>query len=480
MATLSRLVVVIPGIGGSILSTPNGSKRWGSTAAAARSIIWPDRVGLDMDLVPVGLHPSLVAFGPFHLIAGYKPIRNALARAFPKAALATAHSGAVPTGTRIIMFPYDFRRSISESADLLDRTIRGALEELDAPARRKRVVILAHSMGGLVGRYWAGPLGGWPLCDHLITFGTPHRGAPAALDWLVNGARVGGIRLSAATEEIRKWPSIYELLPIYPSVWDEAGSQALDLTRLPDRMTSANVELSSYGRDYAVRSAAARAVHDDIIKAWESIPEGLEPTVTTYFSRGHATPNRLELQSATGNLVAQKRDPEWRGNEGWQGDGTVPALSAIPIDLNERRHQWRHDILRHGDYAGMRLGVPQLLDICGDKPPVRGNIEDPLVTFDYEDVQFTHIPFRFSITVLSPALSQLSDVSRVRFSLFGQGVGLVAAGDMHSEGLQWSAVTEPLHQGVFELSVEAYSQGSTPVRGRASVVCAEPPQGAER
>ena len=43
------------------------------------------------------------------------------------------------------------------------------------------MIVVAHSMGGLVARYWMGPLGGWRVCRALITLGTPHRGAPKAL-----------------------------------------------------------------------------------------------------------------------------------------------------------------------------------------------------------------------------------------------------------------------------------------------------------
>src|SRR5262249_57945512 len=59
-------------------------------------------------------------------------------------------------------------------------------------------------MGGLVARYWIGCLEGWRYCAGLVTLGTPHRGAPKSLDWLVNGIRLGGVRQRRATDVLRR------------------------------------------------------------------------------------------------------------------------------------------------------------------------------------------------------------------------------------------------------------------------------------
>jgi triacylglycerol esterase/lipase EstA (alpha/beta hydrolase family) len=89
----------------------------------------------------------------------------------------------------VVLFPYDFRLGIRDAAERLKAEIDARLGVLTREARHQRVIVVAHSMGGLVARYWAGPLGAAPDCRALITVGTPHRGAPKALDWLVNAAR---------------------------------------------------------------------------------------------------------------------------------------------------------------------------------------------------------------------------------------------------------------------------------------------------
>jgi hypothetical protein len=73
-----------------------------------------------------------------------------------------------------------------------------------------------HGQG--IGGAWLGPLGGWEVCRALVTLGTPHRGAPKALDWLVNGPRVGGLPVPRTADVLAEWPSMFELLPRYPGV----------------------------------------------------------------------------------------------------------------------------------------------------------------------------------------------------------------------------------------------------------------------
>ncbi len=79
----------------------------------------------------------------------------------------------------------------------------GTIEALAAELGRKlsknvkggRIDIVAHSMGGLVARYWLQALGGHRRVDRLVTLATPHHGAhPSALlpIGLVGQLRPGG------------------------------------------------------------------------------------------------------------------------------------------------------------------------------------------------------------------------------------------------------------------------------------------------
>ncbi|HYZ08645.1 MAG TPA: hypothetical protein VE709_08725, partial [Pseudonocardiaceae bacterium] len=62
-------------------------------------------------------------------------------------------------GARVVLFPYDFRLGVAVAAGQLQREVDQRLAEFSADERRKRVIVVAHSMGGLVARFWLGPLG---------------------------------------------------------------------------------------------------------------------------------------------------------------------------------------------------------------------------------------------------------------------------------------------------------------------------------
>ena len=96
-----------------------------------------------------------------------------------------------------------------------------------------KTILLAHSMGGLVARYYLEALEGHRDARALITFGTPYRGAPQALEPLVNGMRKGWLDL---TSMIRSFTSVYQLLPIYQCI--DTGTHWRRVTELggPQKM----------------------------------------------------------------------------------------------------------------------------------------------------------------------------------------------------------------------------------------------------
>jgi PGAP1-like protein len=199
----------------------------------------------------------------------------------------------------------------------------------DRSEKRQQVIVLAHSMGGLVARFWLGPLCGARYCRALITLGTPHLGAPKALDWLVNGVRVGPGPLAALTSSLladaaavlREWPSTYDLLPRYRAVRDEESGS--------DRYLH---ELGS--ASFQKRAQTGFDMHREIEAAWDALDPVQRPEVLALFARGHATPSRVVLRG--GRVRVTKADAEWLPNVGWRGDGTVPAMSAIPIELTNK------------------------------------------------------------------------------------------------------------------------------------------------
>ncbi len=331
MAKRKHLVIVLPGIGGSVLA------RAAASSGERRAVVWDagfldiadlvlrqGRMNVSEQLDPVGLICSKRLVPGWTVIDGYDGLRMAL-QSLPGAVVDWGDPAVRVRGANIVAVPYDFRRSIAAAAERLAGEVNARLGELTGSEgdHAGRVVVVAHSMGGLVARYWLGPLGGWPKCRALVTLGTPHRGAPKALDTLVNGVRVAGRTLTGVSDLLRAWPSMAELLPRYRAVWDgDAG-----VARYPH-------ELTARGLDGA---AAAFQRHREIADAWQTMPRtanavSLEPRL----GWSHSTVGAAVWRA--GALTVTKEAPWWLEEElrGWEddhGDGTVPAISAVPIEL---------------------------------------------------------------------------------------------------------------------------------------------------
>lgn len=395
MASLKHLVVVVPGIGGSVLQTVAGAARWDEhrrrfVSAATR----PHRLGLDThpDLVPVGLMPDITLIGPF-VVPGYDGLVRKIRNRFDDVQVDVSRPGREPdNGADLVLFPYDFRHSIRHAAERLAADVAARLGGEHSGARRRRVIVVAHSMGGLVARYWLGPLGGAADCAALITLGTPHRGAPKALDVLVNGVAVGPKRLGGLTDVLRQWPSAYELLPRYPAVGQPGATAALAPHELAEEATAALVP------GFTAKAKAARSVHEDIETDWNGLYGGPDcPEVTAVFGRGHGTLQRA-LLSPTGISVT-KDAASWLPNADWHGDGTVPAISAIPIEQEDKRAR-RAVAERHMALASTSVAVDILAEYEGQPlTAVRGDQpERPWLGLDLDETAPVGQPIRVGVT----------------------------------------------------------------------------------
>ncbi len=261
-------VVVIPGILGSKLirpATPTSDSKivWGAfTYGAAdpdhpddaRLVALPMREGaplsqLQDEVVPDGVLESLeanVGLARITALEPYKGIIRSLAagRYVDFDILQTLKPS--PAGSKrrrahdldfsdlhytCFQFDYDWRRDVSEQAVRLDALVRAAsaaathARNSGTPAK---VDIVAHSMGGLVARYylrygtqplpddgtlptltWAGA----ELVDQVIIVGTPNAGSVLALKQIVEGVRYAPIVPTYQPALLCTFPSIFQLLP---------------------------------------------------------------------------------------------------------------------------------------------------------------------------------------------------------------------------------------------------------------------------
>jgi hypothetical protein len=457
-ADLRHIVVVVPGIGGSALRTAEGRLVWGGslTGFVARALV-PDALHLEAN-------PTLASDGALSVAAELPGLSNVhpydalvrrLRRAFPGASL---DPGAADPDRRvgdagIVVFTYDFRRSIVEAAERMREDID---RRLAARPRDTRVIVVGHSMGGLIARYWLGPLGGWRVCDALLTLGTPHRGAPKALEWLANGVRVGPLRLDAATEVVRSWPSVYELLPRYRAVDD--GGAARYPYELPPALLRTDL------------AEAAFAVHGQIEGAWADMPSRAAggPRVVALFGHGHGTLQGHRL--AGGRLMALREEQDWIDTRGLLGDGTVPAVSAVPIELSDDQDRWRQVGGRHGalsDADGVvdfvrNVAAPSTRSLRGRRGDVRPTVG---VDLDSAIVAGTRVEAPLRVTGVAGPVTGWVVVL---------GPDVAGAAAVVGDGTGWRLSIGPLPPGRYALEVAARTDDDPPPPMREVLTVVDP------
>src|SRR4029078_6361341 len=320
---MGDVVVLLPGILGSVL-TRDGHDVWAvSPGASWRAIRTLGHRVTDLELhtdaptvddlgdgvTAPRLQPDLHLIPGLWSIDGYTQIRSRIFATFD-----------VVEGQNWFDFPYDWRRDNRVAAR---HPAEQAPEWLRAWRQRSgnndaKLVLVAHSMGGLVARHFLEVLDGWRDPRTLITFGTPYRGSLNALDFLCNGFKKGiGPWSVDLTGLLRSWPSVYQLLPRFPVVDSGTG----EMTRVADTPDLPGVD--------AKRAAAALQFHLDIDAAVEKRPAGayaIHPIVGIM----QPTYQSARLRDRSGEMIRSYQT----GEDG--GDGTVPRVSATPLELSDR------------------------------------------------------------------------------------------------------------------------------------------------
>jgi pimeloyl-ACP methyl ester carboxylesterase len=348
-------VVLIPGIGGSVLAR-RGKDVWSlSPGAALRGVLSlgrsvnqlrlhsddPDVDDLGDEVVATRLMPDLhVVPGLDWKIDGYGRIRDQLLSRFD----------CVP-GKNYFEFPYDWRRDNRVAARRLARSAEGWLHRWRAESGNNgaKLILIAHSMGGIVARMFLEQHEGWRSTRQLITFGTPYSGSVNALEFLANGFRKGwGPFTVDLTDTLRSFTSVYQLLPSYRCLEGPGGSW-LNLDE---------VNWSGTGVDGPRLTAAitlARQLRTTVDERLAAGDEGYEiRPVIGDFQRTRWAARRLadgQIQS----LWMRALDEDG-------GDGTVPRVSAIPHEL---LRGWRNAALVGQKHASLQNDGPVLDHVSG-------------------------------------------------------------------------------------------------------------------
>ena len=331
MAEFSDVVVLLPGVSGSALSK-DGKEIWGlSTGAlwgAASSIgksIGQLKLGDDdpsVDDLGDGITATRV-IPDLHIIPGLWKIDGYTATS------ASLQQRGLKANRNYFEFPYDWRRDNRVSARRLAEKAQRWLQawRTSSGNGEAKLILIGHSMGGIVARYFLEVLGGWRDTRSLITFGTPYRGSLNAVGYLANGYAkgIGPLKVDLS-ETVRSFTSIYQLLPTFECIDSGSGQ----LVRVGETSGLPNIDAARAAkalafhheiRDAQKRNAADEAYRRDGYKIFPIV--GLEqPTFVSAVLRN----GKLELsQSLKGKVMG--------------GDSVVPRVSATPLELSDQRRE---------------------------------------------------------------------------------------------------------------------------------------------
>lgn len=347
------VIVLLPGITGSRLSK-NGKVVWGfSGGLLARGLLsrgrhfrkalflHEDPTGEDElgdGIVADRLLPDLHLLPGLWKIDGYSKVSDMIEQRFD-----------VERGKNFFHFPYDWRRDSRVAARKLMKESHGWLKNWRKHSGNEeaRLVLIGHSMGGLIARYFLEVLEGWKSTRALITFGTPYRGSLNAVDALANGLKKGPLGLMDLTKLARSLTSIYQLMPIYPCYDPGTG----EMHRVHENQGIPNIGVE--------RAAAAVEFHDEIK---EAVTENRQNE--RYREKGY------QLFPIVGIAQRTHQSARWTGREvkmqhvdhegeDKRGDGTVPRVSATPLEFSSDRREvfsaTKHASMQNGDGALINL-----------------------------------------------------------------------------------------------------------------------------
>jgi pimeloyl-ACP methyl ester carboxylesterase len=324
---LYDMVVLLPGITGSVLRK-GGKDVWAISGQAAWR--WLHSLGDSLqELRLQGGDPGgFVAarlMPDAHIVPGLVKIDGYTAAARMITDTFDILRGSIdePRAANFLEVPYDWRLDNRVNGRRLAALVSDRLRRWREHSHNEhaRVIFIAHSMGGLVARYYLEVLDGWRDCRALITFGTPYRGSLNALGFLANGYKRGPADL---TEVMRSFPSVHQLLPIYRALRVDDEYVRVAETSVPGVDPVMAQDALAFHREIEIKVTEHRRDSDYHDNGYVIMPVvgTRQPTMqSAVLASGRVTLGR-EVPTHVDPLLAD-------------GDGTVPRASAIPIELSD-------------------------------------------------------------------------------------------------------------------------------------------------
>lgn len=361
---MRHLVIFVPGI-------------MGSELYLGQELIWPGPVSS-----LIGSYKQMEELLRLDLKVGDVIRKFAISEQY-RALIQDLETFGFKEGETLFLHPYDWRRSNAIAAEGLanriDQSVGPSGDEVE-------VTLIAHSMGGLVSRYYlesgeftARP--GFHAVRRLITLGTPHLGAPLALTAALGKEK----RLFLSAAQVHRlandprYPSVYELLPPKgePFAWNVEPDSKLLPTDIYDPTIAEKLRLLRENLE------AAQAFHAKLN------PAKRPQEVRYFFFVGSRQPT---IAAVTVDL--RIGDPVTRIEADDGGDGTVPIWSAGLSGFQIRPVGGEHGTIYKNDELRRTLGV--LLGYPGTLGPVIERVEVAVRDRVIEPVEPLHVALSIS------------------------------------------------------------------------------------
>lgn len=230
-------------------------------------------------------------------------------------------------GKDLFEFAYDWRQDVRISA----RQLAAQIEKWNI---QPPFILIGHSLGCLVSRYFVEHVGGKKLVERLLLVGGPHYGVPQILPGLLYGEGIlpFGILGERLRTAIISFPTAYQILPTYRCVFDQ-NDNAIDVLEDESWISEKQRPLLRLAREFRHELGTQTSV----------------PTVSI-FGYGLKTITRVNV----------KRDAEghWQDVEfvhALAGDDTIPDTSTVMENSEIHPVQQHHGSLYVDNDVKIRL-----------------------------------------------------------------------------------------------------------------------------